>query len=94
MVTIEENVLIGGFGSSVLKFLQESGNCDIQVKNIGIPDEFVEHGTQAFLRSKYGLDAGGIVRQVLDLFPDHSTDATTKLEGKTGATQYGRVGEG
>ncbi len=76
MVTIEENVLSGGFGSSVLALLQESGLYDIKVKNIGIPDEFVEHGTQAILRSKYGLDAEGIIRQVLELFPDHSIDWT------------------
>ena len=69
MVTIEENVLSGGFGSSVLKLLQECGQCDVQVKNMGIPDEFVEHGTQAILRSKYGLDTEGIVRQVLELSP-------------------------
>jgi 1-deoxy-D-xylulose-5-phosphate synthase len=94
VVTIEENVLSGGFGSSVLKLLQDSGQCDMPVKNIGIPDEFVEHGTQAILRSKYGLDAAGIVRQVLDLFPGRSSGAPTKLKGKTGAAQYGRVGEG
>ena len=72
MVTVEENVLSGGFGSSVLELLQESGLHDVHVKAIGIPDEFVEHGTQAILRSKYGLDAEGIIRGVSELFPDHS----------------------
>jgi 1-deoxy-D-xylulose-5-phosphate synthase len=70
IVTVEENVLTGGFGSGVIKLLQESGRCDVTVKSIGIPDEFVEHGTQAILRSKYNLDAKGIVRQVLEMFPD------------------------
>ena len=60
IITVEENVLSGGFGSNVLKLLQKSGLCDVQVRNAGIPDEFVEHGTQAILRSKYGLDAEGI----------------------------------
>jgi len=68
MVTVEENTLSGGFGSSVLGFLQEAGINDIQVKNIGLPDEFVEHGNQAFLRAKYGLDAKGINQQVQSLF--------------------------
>jgi 1-deoxy-D-xylulose-5-phosphate synthase len=72
MVTIEENVLNGGYGSSVLKLLQESGRCDMTVKNIGIPDDFVEHGTQAILRAKYSLDAGGIVKKVLEMFPEYA----------------------
>ncbi|MFC1958768.1 1-deoxy-D-xylulose-5-phosphate synthase [Chloroflexota bacterium] len=69
MVTVEENVLSGGFGSSVIDLLQESGISDVQVKSIGLPDEFVEQGAQAILRSKYGLDAKGIAEQVLSLFP-------------------------
>jgi len=69
MVTVEENALSGGFGSSVIDLLQESGISDVQVKSIGLPDEFVEQGTQTILRAKYGLDAKGIVGQVLALFP-------------------------
>jgi len=69
LVTVEENTISGGFGSSVVSLLQESGIGDIQVKSIGIPDEFVEQGSQAILRSKYGLDAKGIARQVIELFP-------------------------
>ena len=66
LVTVEENALSGGFGNSVVSLLQESGVSDVQVKSIGIPDEFVEQGSQAVLRSKYGLDAKGIARQVLE----------------------------
>ena len=84
MVTVEENALSGGFGSSVAKLLQDAGICDTQVKSIGIPDEFVEQGTQAILRDKYGLDAKGIARQVLALFPDY----TLKAKGKVAATQF------
>ncbi len=69
LVTVEENALSGGFGNSVVELLQKSGVSDIRVKSIGIPDEFVEQGTQAVLRSKYGLDAKGIAKQVLELFP-------------------------
>ena len=68
LVTVEENALSGGFGSSVVSLLKESGSSDIEVKSIGIPDEFVEQGSQAILRSSYGLDAKGIARQVLGLF--------------------------
>jgi 1-deoxy-D-xylulose-5-phosphate synthase len=65
LVTVEENALSGGFGSSVVSLLKESGMSDIKVKSIGIPDEFVEQGSQAILRSSYGLDAKGIAREVM-----------------------------
>jgi 1-deoxy-D-xylulose-5-phosphate synthase len=71
LVTVEENALSGGFGNSVTDLLQKSGVGNIRVKSIGIPDEFVEQGTQAILRAKYGLDAEGIAKQVLELFPNH-----------------------
>ena len=85
-VTVEENVLAGGFGSGVARLLQESGRCDVVVKNIGILDEFVEHGPQATLRAKYGLDAKGIERQVLALFPDAGKDAPRKVPDKARTT--------
>jgi len=87
LVTVEENTLSGGFGSSVAELLQEAGIGDARIKNIGIPDEFVEQGTQAILRAKYGLDAKGIARQVLALFPEHDSAPPPKAKGKVGATQ-------
>lgn len=71
LVTVEENAVSGGFGNSVVERLQQSGVSDIQLKSIGIPDEFVEQGSQAILRAKYGLDAKGIVKQVLELLPSY-----------------------
>ena len=67
-MTVEENALSGGFGNGVIDLLQNSGVSDVRVKNIGIPDEFVEQGVQAVLRSKYSLDAKGIAKQVMELF--------------------------
>jgi len=68
VLTVEENVLQGGFGSSVLELFQERGlNC-IQMKRLGIPDVFVEHGPQALLREKYGIDENGIFKGVKELF--------------------------
>jgi len=69
LVTVEENTLAGGFSSSVADLLRSSGIYDVQMKSIGIPDEFVEQGPQAVLRSRYSLDAEGIAKQVLTLFP-------------------------
>ena len=68
VITIEENALAGGFGSSVLGLL--SANAEIDVLRIGIPDEFVEHGPQELLRADYGLDAQGIVRSIVSHFPE------------------------
>ncbi|MCK5783314.1 MAG: 1-deoxy-D-xylulose-5-phosphate synthase, partial [Desulfobacterales bacterium] len=62
IITIEEHVLHGGFGSAVLECLAESGITGCCIKRIGIPDKFVEHGAQDILRSKYGIDAHAIVQ--------------------------------
>ncbi len=84
LVTVEENTISGGFGSSVAKFLQDSEIGALQVKSIGIPDEFVEQGTQATLRTKYGLDAKGIAQQILNLFPGHKSGYLLEVKGKVG----------
>ena len=84
LVTVEENTLSGGFGSSVAKLLQDSKVYDAQVKSLGIPDEFVEQGTQAVLRAKYGLDVKGITQQVLTLFPERESGSLLEVKGKVG----------
>lgn len=61
--TVEENVLQGGFGSAILELFCEQG-ISIPVKRIGLPDKFVEQGSQPELRERYGLDAKGIVATV------------------------------
>lgn len=83
IVTVEENVLNGGFGSSIARLLQESGHCDVALKNVGLPDEFIEHGTQAILRSKYNLDAKGIARKVMELFSESIEVRPLPVEDKT-----------
>lgn len=62
VLTVEENALQGGFGSAVLELLGEKGLKEVEVRRLGIPDVFVEHGSQEELRHKYGLDAEGIAR--------------------------------
>jgi 1-deoxy-D-xylulose-5-phosphate synthase len=64
LVTVEENALQGGFGSAVLELLAEEGVYDVRIKRIGIPDRFIEHGSQAQLRKDLGLDADGIAATV------------------------------
>jgi len=60
IITVEENVLPGGFGSAVLELLAEKGITSVQVKCLGIPDEFVNHATQAQQRDTYGINEEGI----------------------------------
>ena len=64
IVTVEEHALMGGFGSAVLECLDAHGVTGIKTHRIGLPDTYIEHGTQAVLRQKYGLDADGIYRSV------------------------------
>lgn len=68
IVTIEENVLAGGFGSAVLECLNAAGLTEVVVKRIGINDEFAEQGSQQILREKYGLDEEGIYKTCKALF--------------------------
>jgi 1-deoxy-D-xylulose-5-phosphate synthase len=65
IVTMEDHVLAGGFGSAVLEALQDA-ECPAAVERIGWPDKFVEHGSSnAILRSAYGLAPDDIHRRVL-----------------------------
>jgi len=72
VLTVEENVLIGGFGSAFNTLVQSAGRTDLRIKNLGVADEFVEHGTQSILRARYEIDAPGIVRNVLALVPEET----------------------
>ena len=65
IVTVEENVVKGGFGSGVNEFLSSwySG----RVVNLGLPDSFIEHGSQELLRSLVGIDAEGIEKKVEEI---------------------------
>lgn len=61
VITIEDGVLQGGFGSSVLEFMSDH-NYQVQLKRIGIPDKFIDHGTPEELYRDYGLDQQGIYK--------------------------------
>jgi len=63
IVTIEDGVIKGGFGSAVLEFLSDNGY-KVNVKRLGIPDTFVEHGTPEELYNMLGLDVEGIVKSI------------------------------
>ena len=67
VVCVEESSILGGFGSAVCELLMDKGPEGVRVKRLGIPDIFVEHGTQAELRAALGLDASGIARCIREL---------------------------
>src|SRR5215472_17268182 len=63
LVTFEDHVLAGGFGSAVLESLAEQG-METPVVRVGWPDQFIEHGKVDALRSKYGLTAEAALERV------------------------------
>ncbi|MCF8091499.1 MAG: 1-deoxy-D-xylulose-5-phosphate synthase [Desulfotignum sp.] len=60
IITVEEHVLAGGFGSAVLELFMDHGLTGLQVKRVGIDDRFVEHGPQTDLRKDYHIDADAV----------------------------------
>ena len=69
IITVEENTLSGGFGNYVNDAIRQADLSDVIIRNVGLPDVFIEHGGQDFLRSKYGLDAMGIIKKVFEIIP-------------------------
>ncbi len=63
IITVEDGVLKGGFGSAVIEFMCDNGYT-AEVKRFGIPDYFVEQGTQEELYKECGFDAEGIERTI------------------------------
>jgi 1-deoxy-D-xylulose-5-phosphate synthase len=74
IVTVEEHALQCGFGSAVLECLEAGKLTGVKTLRIGLPDQFIEHGTQKELRKKYGLDADGIYAKVKEFI------ASTRLK--------------
>jgi 1-deoxy-D-xylulose-5-phosphate synthase len=67
IITVEEHVLDGGFGSAVLEMLTDEGVTGFFLKRIGIKNTFVEHGPQDVLRKAYGIDHSTIVDTAIAL---------------------------
>lgn len=66
IITIEENTLIGGFGSAVCELLADR-NIPVKIKRIGLPDKFIEHGDLKTLKRKYGLTSETLKKIALEL---------------------------
>ncbi|MGJ8691979.1 MAG: 1-deoxy-D-xylulose-5-phosphate synthase [Thalassotalea sp.] len=63
IVTIEDNAIAGGAGSAVNEYILSQGKA-IKILNIGLPDSFIKHGSQAEIYTELGLDADGIEAKI------------------------------
>jgi len=66
IITVEENTIHGGFGSAINELLSDQK--DLEIHNIGIPDQFIEHGGVDQLKQDIELNTEGIVKKVLEIF--------------------------
>jgi 1-deoxy-D-xylulose-5-phosphate synthase len=67
LITVEDHVIAGGFGSAVVEFLADEGIAGVTVKRLGVPDGFVPHGTQDELRKVCGFDKDAIAQTALQM---------------------------
>ncbi|VAX28365.1 1-deoxy-D-xylulose 5-phosphate synthase [hydrothermal vent metagenome] len=72
IVTIEENAIVGGFGSGVVEYFADKSYKN-NILRLGLPDSFVEHGTQAELYKILGIDTEGIYKNVKTFFEESNS---------------------
>ena len=67
LITVEDHVTSGGFGSAVIEFLADEGINGVEIRRLGVPDRFIPHGTQDELRKICGFDKDAIAQAVLQM---------------------------
>jgi 1-deoxy-D-xylulose-5-phosphate synthase len=67
LITVEDHVVAGGFGSAVIELLADEGLSGVEVKRLGVPDRFIPHGTQDELKKLCGFDKDAIAQAVLQM---------------------------
>jgi len=72
IVSIEEGVVDGGFGSSILETLEKHGVKDVEVKRFGLPNSFIEHGKKELLLARHGLTADSLCGYIKSVRKRHS----------------------
>lgn len=73
IITVEDGVINGGFGSAVVEFMVDN-NYNSKIVRLGIPDKFVEQGTQMELYKICGYDAEGIYKTAIDVLKKSTSD--------------------
>src|ERR1019366_8741832 len=66
VITVEDGCIIGGMGSAVIEFMSDN-NYNAQIKRLGIPDKYIEHGEQIELHIECGFDAESIVNTAVEM---------------------------
>ena len=66
IITVEDGCIMGGMGSAVIEFMADN-NYNAQIKRLGIPDKFIEHGEQLELQIECGFDTDSIVRTAIEM---------------------------
>ncbi|MBA3706663.1 MAG: 1-deoxy-D-xylulose-5-phosphate synthase, partial [Bacteroidetes bacterium] len=66
VITVEDGCIVGGMGSAVLEFMADH-NYNANVKRLGIPDKYIEHGEQKELYIECGYDADSIFKTVVEM---------------------------
>lgn len=73
IITLEEGVTAGGFGSSVRELLDQENKFDVRFKQIGLPMEIYPMGKVHQIKKMYRLDEEGLYQQILEFFNAHSS---------------------
>lgn len=84
IITLEENVLSGGFGGRVTEVLNSSGIGGVKIITMGLPDSFIEHGDRNFLLAKYGLSVDEVIINALNLMNLRNFRSPRKLSRLSG----------
>lgn len=72
VITVEDGCIQGGMGSAVLEFMADNGY-QAQVKRLGIPDDYIEHGTQDELYTECGYDVAGMANTAVEMVGERGT---------------------
>jgi 1-deoxy-D-xylulose-5-phosphate synthase len=67
VITVEDHAVAGGFGSAVLEFMAAEDITGVHVRTLGVPDQFISHGTQDELKKLCGFDREGITQAALQM---------------------------
>jgi 1-deoxy-D-xylulose-5-phosphate synthase len=90
IITLEENVLEGGFGGRVLEVVNSSGLSGVKVKMIGLPDSFIEHGDRSILMARYGLSVEEVLVSALKLMGLRNIQSPRRKVQSSGGSRLDR----
>lgn len=78
IITVEDGALMGGMGSAILEFMADN-NYKAKIVRLGIPDKFVQHGTQEQLYAECGYDKNGMIETAIKLVDKNQSNHSTTL---------------